>query len=111
MAEALISYPLTEEGLRSALEALGTTADAVARNLEAMGFRGCRSKESNCPVAHYALASIPDAREVSVIYGGVAALNAADDRVDVPMTDAIEHFVEFFDAGGYPGLEVPDASS
>lgn len=111
MAEALISYPFTEEGLRSALEALGTTANAVARNLEAMGFKGCRSNSSNCPVANYLLSALPDARSVAVEFGYVWARDANGVKLDVGWTDAIGDFIELFDDGRLLALEAPDASS
>ena len=111
MAEALITYPFTEEGLRSALEALGTTANAVARNLEAMGFKGCREGESNCPVANYLLASFPGVREVVVSVGSAFLYRDGQEHVEAPWPFAVDAFVELFDAGRFPDLEVPDASS
>lgn len=114
------TYPFTEEGISDALTALGTTPNAVATNLSAMGFRGCKDQESNCPVAHYLLASVPDMASVSVF-------NAAlGDRLDesatghvegydmdlgrppliVDLPAAVVGFVFAFDKGGFPDLDM-----
>jgi hypothetical protein len=112
MPDALISYPFTEEGLRDALAALGTSGDVVARNLSAMGFKGCRSKSSNCPVANYLLSALPDARSVEVEFGWAWARDASERvKLDVDWPQPVEDFIEMFDAGLLPELEAPDASS
>jgi hypothetical protein len=114
------TYPFTEEGLTSALTALGTTPHAVATNLSAMGFRGCRDQESNCPVAHYLLASLPDMASVSVFS---EAFNDATNRTEsghvegydldldrptivVNLPAAVVAFVDVFDKGGYSDLDM-----
>jgi len=114
------TYPFTEEGLTSALTALGTTPNAVATNLSAMGFRGCRDQESNCPVAHYLLASIPGMASVSV---WSESFNEADNRTEsghvegyhldfdspvlvVNLPAAVVAFVDVFDKGGYSDLDM-----
>jgi hypothetical protein len=111
MPDALISYPFTVTGLKSALTALGTTADAVARNLDAMGFRGCKNSESNCPVANYLLTSITDACRVQVLCGDASVLDSADNRISADWPPAVDEFIELFDNGRLPSLEDSDASS
>lgn len=111
MPDALISYPRTKDGVHDALKALGSSADSVARNLDAMGFKGCRSKEYRCPIANYLLAAVADAQRVSVCFGDVDVWGPDGERVTAPWTDAVEDFVEYFDNGALPQLETPDASS
>jgi hypothetical protein len=111
MPDALIFYPFTVAGLKSALTALGTTADAVARNLDAMGFRGCKNSESNCPVANYLLASISDACRARVLCGFVDVFDSDEDRISAEWPSAVDEFIELFDNGRLPSLEVSDASS
>jgi hypothetical protein len=110
MPDALISYPATKQGLRNALEALGTTGDAVARNLAAMGFKGCVGKASNCPIANYVMASIPEAQDVRVQFGEVS-VRTDEDWNTVEQPEPVSDFVELFDGGRLPHLEVSDASS
>lgn len=112
------TYPFTEEGIEAALTALGTTPNAVATNLSAMGFRGCRDQESNCPVAHYLLASVPDMASVSVyaerllltddpgsghVEGFDVDLSVAPTVVNLPQP--VVDFVNSFDFGLYPDLD------
>jgi hypothetical protein len=111
MPDALISYPFSVAGLKSALTALGTTTDAVARNLDAMGFRGCKNNDSNCPVANYLLASVSDACRVRVLCGDASVLDSDDNRISADWPPAVDEFIELFDNGRFPALEVPDASS
>lgn len=122
MPDALISYPFTEEGLRGALQALGTTADAVARNLDAMGYKGCVGDENECPVANYLLDCLEGAGRVWVMEGLVHASRSyiehgmdVEQRLKVDMPDPVEVFVERFDAQRFPGLiaqpEASDGSS
>jgi hypothetical protein len=118
MAE--LTHPFTEDGLTAALTALGTTPNAVATNLSAMGFRGCRDQESNCPVAHYLLASVPDMASVSVFS---ESFNDATSRTEsghvegydldltapalvVNLPAAVIAFVDVFDKGGYSDLDM-----
>jgi hypothetical protein len=117
------TYPFTEEGLTAALTALGTTPNAVATNLSAMGFRGCRDQESNCPIAHYLLASVPDMASVSVFseayvnapsrfeYGHVEGFDMDLTQppliVDVPAP--VAGFVFAFDKGDYSDLDMEAA--
>jgi hypothetical protein len=112
MPNALISYPFTNRGVLDALKALGTTADAVARNLDAMGFKGCQSSEHNCPVANYLLSAITGARRAGVSSGYADVWDTDDgDPVSAEWTAAVDEFVELFDNGRLPQLEAPDASS
>lgn len=117
MAE--LTYPFTEEGIEQALTALGTTPNAVATNLSAMGFRGCRDQESNCPVAHYLLASVPGMASVGVFAERVVSGTDRVERFDsghaecfdiglinevVELPNAVAQFVLAFDLGDYPDL-------
>jgi len=120
MAEALITYPFSEEGLRSALEALGTTLDSVARNLLAMDFKGVREDPCKCPVARYLAAAVPDAKHVDVYRDSVVAYwdeeshrqqDSSDALFKVRNPPAVNAFIGQFDGIGIADLEVPDGSS
>lgn len=111
MPDALISYPFTKDGVHDALKALGPSVDSVARNLAAMGFKGCRSKQHECPIANYLLAAITSTHRVSVGFGEVDVWTPISERLTVPWTDAVGDFIEYFDNGALPELEAPDASS
>jgi hypothetical protein len=106
MTSPLISYPFTEDGLRSALRALGTSGDVVARNLDAMGFKGCRSHSANCPVANYVLSALPTPDRSGRVRRAYA-LNADGVKLDVDQPSPVEDFVEMFDNGRLADLEAP----
>jgi hypothetical protein len=119
MPDALISYPFTEEGLRDALEALGTTAENVGRNLLAMDFKGVREDPCRCPVARYLAAAVPDAKYMDVYRESVVAYVDAeaygqrdpDDALFAVRTPgAVNDFIGQFDGFCHADLEVPDGS-
>lgn len=111
MPDALISYEFSELGLRDALEALGTTADAVARNLVAMGFKGVREEPCKCPVAKYLLGVIEGIDGVNVDMDD-ALIGRGEDSQSVKLPRPVRYFIGDFDSGGmYRQLEAPDASS
>jgi hypothetical protein len=116
----VITYPFAEDGIEQALTALGTTPNAVATNLSAMGFRGCRDQESNCPVANYLLASVSDMASVSVFVeelpdgysssagGHAECFDLTPDRQQplfvIELPRPVVDFVLTFDRGDYPDL-------
>jgi NADH/NAD ratio-sensing transcriptional regulator Rex len=109
----LLRYPFTATGLSDAQAALGTTAEAVKRNLTAMGFKGHRGECHTCPVAMYLLNVMEEIDKVDVSVGMVRIGRTIVDYTDVrpdelrePMTHAIDEFVEFFDAGVIPALDL-----
>lgn len=119
MSDALISYPFTEDGLRDALVALGTTPHAVATNLIGMGVTGKVNEPLCCPVANYLRASVEGARAACLGKDERSDLFAEVDRepddesVSIPAPAAVAGFIAQFDARLFPDLieEDSDASS
>lgn len=125
MPDALISYPFTEQGLRDALKALGTTPEAVHTNLIGMGFKGYLDECRNCPVANYTTAVITSAVATDVLlddddsapfvraYASLPWGQEEELFVEAEGTAAVADFIRVFDAGLYPDLieEDSDASS
>lgn len=107
----MITYPFTDDGVAAAIAALGTTENAVATNLYALGFRGERGSESRDPVARYLVASINDAAYAEVI----VELGENGERYAIVtgaggsrMADLPPHVVTLvlrFDDGKHPDLE------
>lgn len=111
MPDPLISYPFTEEGLRNALVALGTTPNSVATNLSAMGFRGEVKEPLCCPVANYLRMSLKGATAACIGKDERDGLFAeAEDsqdstRVDMPaIPRPVAEFVLQFDDRRFPDL-------
>lgn len=105
-----LSYEFTDTGLRQALDALGTTARAVAGNLEALGFSGRVNEPDCCPVANYLRTSLRGATAACVgkdedlrLYAQVEDGRRA--RVDAPVVPtAVAEFVRQFDSKLWPDL-------
>lgn len=107
----LPTYDFSDAGVEEALEALGTTPNAVASTLSAMGFRGCKSNERNCPIVNYIVSSIPEADTAGVWTDddGDAIVQAergyGDSLVIVGAhSETVGVFVRCFDRGDYPDL-------
>lgn len=112
----LISYPFSEQGLRDALVALGTTPEAVAKNLLAMGFKGEVDNCEQCPVARYLARSIEATLGVDVdLFSARLYSPPVDDEDDFLRADLpspVKGFIELFDQYRYVDLlEDSDASS
>jgi hypothetical protein len=117
----LLRYPDTDEGLKAALTALGTTLDAVVRNLSAMGVQGRRGVECECALAAYLQLVVPDAprvhvylddndTEVHVVTGTVRRALGVGVTASAVVGGPLPTFVRRFDGGAYPDLEVSDAA-
>jgi hypothetical protein len=112
----LIRYEFSEQGLRDALVALGTTPNAVATNLLAMGYRGYRRSDHCCPLANYLRAVIVDASSASVLLDDsdktpyTRVYQVPQVFVDTNGTTATAQFIRLFDRGRYTDLEASDAS-
>lgn len=114
MPGELIRYPFTEQGLYEALTALGTTPQAVATNLGAMGFSGELNEPRSCPVANYLRTSLEGAQDACVgkddhdgLYAEVEreASDCADSTVDMPVIPPpVAQFVVQFDDKRFPDL-------
>lgn len=117
MAEALISYEFSEQGLRSALEALGTTDAAIVTNLLRLRCFGVRGSDCDCAGAVYVRTVLPDAVKAEVFLDRgdeepyVVATDAHGRQVDALGSAAFGWFVRRFDYGQHPELVISDASS
>jgi hypothetical protein len=94
-------YPATNEGLREALKALGTTREQVASTLDRLGIRGRRGDCRTCPVALY----------LTDVTGGHVLVDVLDvrlgspaDHVLVMLPTPVRDFIDRFDQDYYPGL-------
>ncbi len=110
MPEA-ISYPFSDEGVKAALAALGTTENAVATNLYSLGFRGVQGSESQDPLGRYLVASVKDAAHAEVIvevgsngeaYAILRTPNREEVAADLP--PHVRTFILRFDDGKHPDL-------
>lgn len=112
-----IRYPFTDKGLLDSLMALGTTPEAVERNLFAMGVRGRRGSECQCPLANYVTRVVEDA-QTAYIYQDeaktelyVMAAHVPQVHVTAVIGGSLAQFVVLFDTGQFDTLEeVPDAA-
>lgn len=107
------TYPATADGLRAALDALGTTAEAVAATLEAGGWRGKRDDCETCPTAKYLQAVIQGFTQIYVDRSEVSLwlqANDTDDEPDVQVETppAVNGFIGGFDDGEFPELHADD---
>lgn len=104
-------YDFTEIGVRASLYALGQTANEVATNLSALGYRGARADCDDCPLVHYLKALFPQAHTIRVSDQGVHLFygwDAAAVDLDVSHTPATQAFLKRFDnesTRDYPELE------
>ena len=92
------------------LEELGLTPQEVAAALRARGVRGIRNTVRFLnPVVRYAHARIPEARGIDVIQRDAMRIVFADGREEVvSLPDPVRRFLDAFDRGEFPDLEMPD---
>jgi hypothetical protein len=110
MSASELRYEFSEQGLSDALAALGTTANAVATNLSAMGFTGRVNEPDCCPVANYLTGcvertskAIVGKNEDNELYAWLGGVDLAD--VDLPLIPRpVADFVLQFDARLFPEL-------
>lgn len=117
MPDALISYPGTPEGLFAAIEALGTTPNAVATVLSGLGFRGETHSATDCPIACYIRDSLDGAKKVEVFLEleemrpHVVVTRWGNVVVQADGTTAAAAFIRMFDASYYPDLIEEDSDA
>lgn len=103
-------YPFTEEGVSSALAALGLDPDDVADELGQMGRHGVPGSDCRCPIATYLLAVVERCGRVGVFLDDAlgredeahAELSGVDEdgepmTIIVPLTAAVIVFIRRFD--------------
>ena len=92
--------------LKAALDALGSTKDAIARTLRDKGIKGERRSACNCPIAQYLrTCGWSGWSRVEVSGRGVSAYDDLAPPVRVSLPAAVFSFVLAFDGGCYPELE------
>jgi hypothetical protein len=123
VTEPLIRYPFTTAGLRDAMLALGTSLDAIRRNLEAADVRGRRGphNECDCALAIYLRQVVTglgtvhiylDDHDSEVYAVAVRVLDGRPcGRAEALVGGSLPIFVRLFDRGDYPELEVSDAAA
>lgn len=94
--------------LKDALQSLGNTCQEVADNLNNLGIKGSKYC-SNCPIAYYLISK--GFRNVSVgTSAGVSAILPVEGSEGFgywePHTSATRIFVDAFDTGRFPSLEL-----
>lgn len=94
-------YPLTEDGIRDALAALGPTADRVAETLRLFGIKGQRETCNSCPVAEYLHRVVEGVSFVEVRRMTVRVLRDVGVLVAVDTPTPVHRFVDAFDGGAW----------
>jgi hypothetical protein len=91
------------------LEELGGSADQVADALRAAGVVGVRNAVRILnPVVRYTYTKIKDAYGIDVYEGNAMRIVFADGREEqVALPEAVLRFLEAFNRGAYPDLEMP----
>jgi hypothetical protein len=121
-AEQPRTYPLSEEGVSAALNALPPLSEDIAIRLDELGIKGQRGQDCACPVVNYLARVLPDAEEITVGHGtafikGVVRqdidgfYDSWDVRLHVAFGGGITDFVEDFDGGLYPDLIEEDSNA
>lgn len=96
--------------LAGILADLGTTADDVAARLQARSIQGVRNTARFLnPVVRYAHAQLRmDEYKLDLIIPNVLRMTLPDGaQVKTPLPAAVKQFLDAFDHGAYPELELP----
>jgi hypothetical protein len=91
------------------LQGLGNTAEEVALRLGLMGIQGVRNTVRILnPIVRYIQTNVADAWNINVIAGDMLSMNFRDGRKEeVALPNAIRQFLDAFNRGTYPELELP----
>lgn len=94
---------ITKASLAAKLRRLGSTPDAIAKELERRGFKGLPCDSQFCPVAKFLSQTTQKAKRASV--GQVSAtVFFQKTAIGVTVPRAVTEFVRRFDAREYPSL-------
>jgi hypothetical protein len=103
-------YPFTEDGVLSALRALGPTSAEVRQNLAALGIKAPVQVEHSCPIALYLQKAVGGAQvsvwdvDITLTRQVIEDGQVFTEDVVVDTPDHIGAFVIRFDAEDYPEL-------
>ncbi len=96
---------IDKEAIKTALEALGKTADEVAASLQAKGIKGVQQVCSACPLTQYLQSLRYQVRVgVNIVWSCSAYDAPLTDDDEMTLTPATEAFRIRFDHGEYPFL-------
>jgi len=87
----------------SLLESMGGTPDAVAEFLKARGIKGLTDDAVNDPVCRFLRQELKST-DVCIEYGSVFVDTAGTWEPSAALPDAVDTFLEAFDAEVYPDL-------
>jgi hypothetical protein len=98
---------MTNDELRRKTEALlgglGATPIDVASFLASRGIRGVPGDPKNDPVCRWLKAEL-EVTDVAIEYGQCFINSDGGCENDINPSDAVDHFLDDFDAGKFPGL-------
>src|SRR5438093_7918356 len=91
------------------LQDLGQTPTEVASALKDKGFQGVRHTVRTLnPIVRYVESQIADAWNINIVQGNTLSMNFRDGRkATVALPRAVQQFLESFNRGTYPELELP----
>jgi hypothetical protein len=91
------------------LEQMGTTADEVAASLRAKGVQGVRNavRVLNPIVRHIQIALRIDNLDADVMTGTTLRIQGGIKKQEVKLPQAVKDFMDAFNRGAYPDLELP----
>jgi hypothetical protein len=94
---------------RTLLEQLGTTADEVAVVLRANAVQGVRNavRVLNPIIRHMQIALRMDNFDADVMTGKTLRIHNGGTKQEVMLPQAVRDFMEAFNGGAYPDLELP----
>jgi hypothetical protein len=100
-----------KDELRTTLERMGGTADEVAATVRAKGMQGVRNTVRLLnPVVRYIQNTLRnDNLDLDVMTGKTIRLNSgsAVKMQELPIPEPVRQFMEAFNRGAYPDLELP----
>ncbi len=110
----LVGLDLKEE-LRTVLERLGGTADEVAATVRVKGVQGVRNTVRVLnPVVRYVQNALrKDNLDLDVMTGKTIRVNSGSTvrKEEVALPEAVRQFLDAFNRGDYPDLELPPEKS
>jgi hypothetical protein len=91
------------------LRELGTNADEVALALRVMSIQGVRNTVRLLnPIVRYCEKNVPDVWNLNVMAGDTLSMTFRDGRkAEVALPEAVRQFLDAFNRGVYPELELP----
>lgn len=105
----MADYPADWNGVYLALRDLGDDEDEIAATLAARGIKGERRKDRCCPIANYLRTVFGEECGPQVDEGSIHLDMLPDDWMRTDALPGFGEFVEGFDDGDYPELDLEAA--